>query len=41
MGKEKMKKILENTGVKFDSGLKTLFKEGGYSKKLFTPDIYE
>lgn len=31
MGKERMKKILESAGVKFDSGIMALFKEGAYS----------
>ncbi|CDW83446.1 UNKNOWN [Stylonychia lemnae] len=41
MGKEKMKAILQNTGVKFDSGIKAIFKEGGYSNQAFTPEIYD
>jgi len=36
-----MKAILENSGVKFDSGIKAIFKEGGYSNSAFTPEIYE
>ena len=32
---------MEMTGVKFDSGIAALFKEGGYSKQAFTPDIYD
>eukprot|EP00347_Sterkiella_histriomuscorum_P000835 403374334 len=41
MGKQRIKNILQYTGVKFDSGIMTLFKEGGYSNQAFTPDIYE
>lgn len=41
MGKDKMKKILENAGVVFETGIMTLLKEGGYQDKLFPPYVYE
>lgn len=41
MGKERMKRLLENAGVKFESGLMALFKEGAYADQAFTPEIYE
>ena len=41
IGKDKMKLILQHSGVIFDSGIKAIFKEGGYSNQAFTPEIYE
>ena len=41
MGKEKVKQILLNSGVKFDSGIISIFKEGAYSHQAFTPEIYQ
>ena len=41
MGKEKIAKILRYTGVRFEGGIMSVFREGGYQDKAFPPYAYE